>query len=653
MTDNSDLAPWFLGPYGENDEVFERTVVEFLRDHVYWRRNFHPEDPPPISTLAASSPDYVRAIARMKRELHALSAALKRSVPFSSPRYIGHMASDLLLPGLIAQLVTLPYNPNNIVEDAAPVTLELELEVGLQLARMLGYATDATREDRAFGHLTSGGTVANYEALWVLRALKFLPLALRDAAAGTPAADVTLADGRRLADADVWTLLNLTVAETLALRAACLRAFDPARRALFRRDLERSRIEHLGIAAFCARHGIAQMPVVLAPVTAHYSWEKAMKLLGLGTAQLVPIPTRGMRLDPAALEELLAALEAEKRPVLAVIGVFGTTEFGTLDPIHRIVAARTRWQERGLRFAVHVDAAWGGYLVSLFRAPDGSLRPHEAVRASFRYFPSQEVYDTVAALSEADSITVDPHKLGYIPFGAGAVVYRDQRMLDVVAQQAAYVFGDETVDDTASNRFHALGRYVLEGSKPGASAAAAYVAHRTLPLDHENFGRITAATIRNTERFYDRLHALSQTLRGRATLTVPFEPDTNLICLAINPAGNRSVAGLNRFGRRIFEHLRVDAERPVQTRQFFGSFTLVGAKALGSEASRVLAELGLDPATLRDPPRDPEHEAAGLFMLRHTLMNPWLCENQADIDYLELYCRYLEKVVLETLAHHE
>ena len=49
------LHPLFLGPYGENDALLEKLVVEFLRDHVYWRRNFHPEDPPAIPTDAATS----------------------------------------------------------------------------------------------------------------------------------------------------------------------------------------------------------------------------------------------------------------------------------------------------------------------------------------------------------------------------------------------------------------------------------------------------------------------------------------------------------------------------------------------------------------------------------------------------------------------
>src|SRR5688572_2418313 len=193
------LDACFLGPYGENDALLEKMMVEFLRDHVYWRRNFHPEDPPAIPTRAAQQPGYQAFEARMRRELHALSAALKKSVPFHSPRYIGHMASDLLLPGLAAQLLTLPYNPNNVSEDAAPVTVDLEVQVGLQLARMLGYPDDPGRVDCAFGHLTSGGTLANYQALRLALALKAFPVALR--AAGVPDIDLP---------ADDWTAFNLT-----------------------------------------------------------------------------------------------------------------------------------------------------------------------------------------------------------------------------------------------------------------------------------------------------------------------------------------------------------------------------------------------------------------------------------------------------------
>ena len=117
-----------------------------------------------------------------RAELHRLSAELKRAVPFFHPRYVGHMTADLMIPGLVAKLVTTLYNPNNVSEEAAPVTLEMELQAGEQLARMFGYAVDPSREPCAWGHLTGGGTVANYEALWNFRSVKFYPLALQEGA---------------------------------------------------------------------------------------------------------------------------------------------------------------------------------------------------------------------------------------------------------------------------------------------------------------------------------------------------------------------------------------------------------------------------------------------------------------------------------------
>src|SRR3546814_19029877 len=115
----ADDRPWldslFPGPDGENDALLEKLVSEFLRDHVYWRRNFHPECPPAISTHAALHPEYQALEARLRGELHKLSAALKRSVPFHSPRYIAHMASDLLMPGLAAPFLTLPHDRTRAV----------------------------------------------------------------------------------------------------------------------------------------------------------------------------------------------------------------------------------------------------------------------------------------------------------------------------------------------------------------------------------------------------------------------------------------------------------------------------------------------------------------------------------------------------------
>ena len=68
------------------------------------------------------------------------------------------------------------HNPNNVTLEASPITTRYEMEVARQLAGLMGYSGET------WGHITSGGTIANFEALWVARNLKYFPIAARDAA---------------------------------------------------------------------------------------------------------------------------------------------------------------------------------------------------------------------------------------------------------------------------------------------------------------------------------------------------------------------------------------------------------------------------------------------------------------------------------------
>ena len=97
---NSDLSfmhPYYMGAYAENDHVFEKILLEFLRDHAYWRRNFHPENRPPIPTNAPYREHFNEFLAQMQQELHTLSADLKKSVPFFSPRKTNLAAASIFL----------------------------------------------------------------------------------------------------------------------------------------------------------------------------------------------------------------------------------------------------------------------------------------------------------------------------------------------------------------------------------------------------------------------------------------------------------------------------------------------------------------------------------------------------------------------------
>lgn len=613
------LSPYFLGAYAENDDIFETLLVEFVRDHVFWRRNFHPTDTPPIGAHERYEPPFLDGLARTRRALHTLTARLKRSVPFFHPRYLGHMVTDSLLPGLVAQLVTTLYNPNNVVEEAAPVTVQLERDVIAQLARMVGFTATPTPG----GHLTSGGTVANIESLWLARAVKLYPLAARDACEA-----LGVWPDEALRDADDATLLRWPPARSVAL-AEQLRTQRELAGAIVAR-----RAEAVGLARFTRQHPLVADLTVLAPSTAHYSWQKAMRVLGLGASSLVGVATRGGRLDPASLDDALAACAARNAPVLAVVGVYGTTEFGTVDPLHELAERR---DAHGFWF--HVDAAWGGYLPTVFRDAEGGLRPAPTVRSEFRYFPSEHVYRSTAALAAADSITVDPHKMGFVPFGCGALLARDRRAFGLVMQDARYVFVTERSDDA---RFDLPGRFSLEGSRSGAPAAACFVNHATLPLDAAHFGRLIARTIHSCEDLYDALHELQRELADVAHLAVTFEPDTNLVCFSINPAGNRSLLVANAFTRELYESMDVRADVPLQLRDFYASCTTVPLRELADvDRARLTDALAL-PLTSAD--------SDALFVLRHTLMNPWLRARPEDSEtYLSRYVAALRERIVSAL----
>jgi hypothetical protein len=140
------------------------------------------------------------------------------------------------------------------------------------------------------------------------------------------------------------------------------------------------------------------------------------------------------------------------------------------------------------------------------------------------------------------------------------------------------------------------------------------------------------------------------------TLCVPFEPDSNLVCLMMNPVGNDALAVMNRFGRRVFEAMRVDPDQPLQIKEFIGSQTAIAKESLPAPMSdRILRGVGVDPATYCRVPHDPEREASSIFVLRHTLMSPWLrapivAEGEGSKNYIDLYWEYLERLIGRALA---
>ena len=83
---------------------------------------------------------------------------------------------DTAVPANLGYIASILWNQNNCANEASPMTTNYELEAGTDLCEMIGLD-----KDQSMGHLVAGGSVANIEAMWVARNLKYYPLGLKEA----------------------------------------------------------------------------------------------------------------------------------------------------------------------------------------------------------------------------------------------------------------------------------------------------------------------------------------------------------------------------------------------------------------------------------------------------------------------------------------
>ncbi len=596
-----DEKALFLGPKSENRKFFSDMMNWMVNDHLDWRKYFHPDDKAMITASEKSKSAYQATLRRISQALIELAKRLHdSSVPWFSPRYLGHMTSDTLMAANLGYMLTLLYNPNNIAFEASPATTGMEFEVGRQLAKMLGYDPA-----RSWGHITSGGTVANYEGLWVARNLKSVPLAVRNVRP-------SLVDGM-----NNWQLLNMPPSRTLDL-------MDRIREENLLETVLRASARGKGVSP-------GELGKVLVPQSRHYSWSKAADVLGIGQENLICIRVKdNYRMDMEDLRSVLDSLAVQKIPVLAVVGVVGTTEEGAVDEIHRIAEIRTEYEKKGLSFILHIDAAYGGYARSIFLDENDDFMEYDTLRERLNRdgvlsegtgWPPKDVYDAFKAMPEADSITVDPHKMGYIPYSAGSVLFRDKRVRDLVSYFAAYVF-DKTEDNPLL-----LGSYIMEGSKPGAVVAAVWTAHRVLPLNVTGYGKIMGCSIEGAQRFYKALLAapLLEMDLDRSYVVYPLtEPDFNIVDFAFNDATNTDLDAMNALNQRIYEKCSYKSG-PVYRNDFFVSKTDLSYAEYGDAPASFVSKF--------DIPASSWEKVKSVYILRSCVLTPYLVSNTTFETY--------------------
>jgi len=296
--------------------------------------------------------------------LEETARRLGNNYPYFHPLYAGQMLKPPHPVARLAYALAMTINPNNHARDGGRASSEMEIEAVAEIARLFDWK-------EYLGHLTSGGTMANLEALWVA-----------------------------------------------------------------------GEIQGSGIAD--QRSGKYGRRRVLASEQAHYTHSRISAVLKLNFSS-VAADTRGrIRLD--ALED-----ELRRGDVGTVVVTLGTTALGAVDPLPEILELRDRYG-----FRVHVDAAYGGY----FKLIEERLEE-----------PARRAYQ---AISQADSIVIDPHKHGLQPYGCGCVLFRDPGVGRLYKHDSPYTY-------FTSKELH-LGEISLECSRAGAAAVALWATQRLLPL---------------------------------------------------------------------------------------------------------------------------------------------------------------------------
>ncbi|MCB8953915.1 MAG: aspartate aminotransferase family protein [Ardenticatenales bacterium] len=104
----------------------------------------------------SSNPD----LPRLQAVLRQVAERLQDNYPYHHPLYAGQMLKPPHPVARLAYALAMWLNPNNHALDGGRASSAMEKEVVAELAGMFGWETH-------LGHLTSGGTLANLEALWV------------------------------------------------------------------------------------------------------------------------------------------------------------------------------------------------------------------------------------------------------------------------------------------------------------------------------------------------------------------------------------------------------------------------------------------------------------------------------------------------------
>lgn len=705
---DEEVAGWFMGTRGENLGVVSEIILSVLNGVVGERELMFPNDPNYITPEIKTSDGYKKGINAVKEETENLITILNKfSLPTQSLRYQGHMLWDITLPSMIGYFAAMLQNQNNVTPQASPATTILELLVSNDIASMIGFdvksvlhQTDSGDEIAAWTHISCDGSVANIESLWAARELKYFPLGIKHAIKDDynffettePIKIIINNHTVELNKASIWQLLNLSQDEILSLPSQ-IHAKLKRKKTLadvWSRLTSKYSLNAKGLQFFnnLILHSEDKIfsPCILVPSTKHYSWPKATSVLGFGNGtkgldylkngkvDFHKIKDEGLiniyvkengAMDTELLKEVLDVCHKNKKLVFMVVGVMGTTEEGAVDHMDEIIAIRNSFRmspkKAPFEYSIHADAAWGGYFLACCREPF-KIEEYSEIQKAKRgadkselfdkknHWFKDDVYQAMTSICYCDSVTIDPHKMGYIPYPAGSLTYRNDKIVNLLTFSAPYISSGNT--DSGINTRN-IGECGIEGSKSGAAAASVYLSHKVIRPDKTGYGKIINQSVVNSKIFYLYLNFIKEIFEEELKFEiVMFEEfqetdqkkkddlikhlkndelddikekdylktvggDQNIIDYIFIDSGDRSIERTLSLNQAVFNALSLAPGQELEGNEIFVSMTTFYQNEYGNNFMKALGN------RVCPDKHDPNFIPQAIPCIRSVIMDPW------------------------------
>ncbi len=268
---------------------------------------------------------------------------------------------------------------------------------------------------------------------------------------------------------------------------------------------------------------------VLVSDQAHYCIDRAVRIMGWGAEGIIEVETaKDFSVSASGLDTALEIAAQRGRKPIAIVGMACTTSTGTYDDLLLLSAfAKTH----NLWF--HVDAAHGG--VACF---------------------SESEKKKVAGIEEADTITLDAHKMMQVPALTTLLLYKDEvASYRTFSQKADYLWGE------AGPEWYHSGQRTVECTK-------LMMGMRVLAV---TMGGGMVKLGQYVEQQYRLARAFAKTLEKRDSWEIATEPMSNIVCFRRIPMASIDA---DDYNEEIRERLLLDGRWYVVNTRLRGIYWL-------------------------------------------------------------------------------